>query len=185
MVLSSGSMVMTFFWSRFALYDHNSFAVVANNRGRGDMHNLNMWLMDVVPMMWCVVCRSSNDNADKTDCYNSCYHDNSPMLSFLDEGETVLFNRFYILPANPSSNDGISGVGCVAVLIVGLVKPDEVEWPSAYFFISVSDIHNHSSLHSTGERVLCDHLMPHSKTLLFHLLRPQDYRTHLHRLSSL
>ena len=185
MVLSSGSMVMTFFWSRFALYNHNSFAVVANNRGRGDMHNLNMWLMDVVPMMWCVVCRSSNDNADKTDCYNSCYHDNSPMLSFLDEGETVLFNRFYILPANPSSNDGISGVGRVAVLIVGLVKPDEVEWPSAYFFISVSDVHNHSSLHFTGERVFCDHLMPHTKTLLFHFLHPLGCKMHLRPLSSL
>ena len=96
------------------------------------------------------------------------------MLSFLDEGETVLFNRFYILPANPPSNDGISGVGCVAVLIVGLVKPDEVEWPSAYFFVSVSDIHNYPFLHFGGERVFCEYRRSYSK--IFHFLNPSVLR---------
>ena len=175
---------MTFLWGRLALYYHNLFVVVAmNNRGRGGVNNLNMWLVVVVPMLWCVVCRSTDDDADKTDCYNSCYHNNSPMLSFLDEGETVLFNRFHILPANPPTNDGISSVGCVMTLIICFVKPDEVKWPSSILFCSVSDIHNYSSLHFTGERVFCDYLMSYSK--LPHSLRPLCYKNRLHRLSYL
>ena len=172
---------MTFFWGRFALYYHNSFVVVAmNNRGRGGVNNLNMWLVVVVPMLWCVVCRSSNNDADKADCYNSYYHDNSPMLSFLDEGETALFNRFYVLPANPPSNDGISSVGCVMTLIICFMKPDEVKWASAYFFVSVSDIHNHPFLHFTRERVFCKHLSSYFR--LLHPLRPLCYKMRLRLL---
>ena len=56
MVLSNRPLVMTFLWGRFALYYHNSFVVVAmNNRGRGGVNNLNMWLVVVVPLMWCVM----------------------------------------------------------------------------------------------------------------------------------
>jgi len=107
---------MTFLWGRFALYYHNLFVVVAmNNRGRGGVNNLNMWLVVVVPMLWCVVCRSSNNDADKTDCYNSCYHNNSPMLSFLDEGETVLFNNFYAIFQVPATNDSRAS-GCLVWL---------------------------------------------------------------------
>ncbi len=177
---------MTFLWGRFALYYHNSFVVVAmNNGGRGGVDNLNMWLVVVVPMLWCMVCRSTDDDADKTDCYNSCYHNNSPMLSFLDDGETILFNRFYILSANPSSDESLSSINSVCALDIWLAKPDKVKRPSSILFCSSSDVQNYPFLHFGRERVPCEHFGPYFKILLFHLLRPQDYRMRLRLLSSL
>jgi len=83
MVLSRMPLVIAFLWCRFALYYHDLFVVVSmNNGGRGGVNNLNMCTMIVMPVMWFVVRCGADDDADKTDCYNSCYHNNSPMCLF-------------------------------------------------------------------------------------------------------
>ena len=107
------------------------------------------------------------------------------MLSFLDDGETILFNSFYISAANPSSDENLPSIYGVIALFIWLVEPDKVKGSSAIFFCSGSNVQNYPLLHFCGEGVFCEYFGAYFRLLLFHLLHPQDYRMRLRLLSSL
>jgi hypothetical protein len=66
-VLSNASFADNFLWSRLALYHHNFFVVTMNHWRWGCLDNLNMRSVIVMPVVWFVVRRSTDDDADKAD----------------------------------------------------------------------------------------------------------------------
>jgi hypothetical protein len=68
MVLSNRSFVFIFLFGKFAFHDHDLLVVTMNHWRWGCLDNLNMRSVIVMPVVWFVVRRSTDDDADKADC---------------------------------------------------------------------------------------------------------------------